>query len=214
MKRLCALVLTLPLAACSADGFHVPDLTAIFEPARPDTRPLAGPIQSVTRPSAGLPREMNVTSLVDGTRKSFSARTYANGVRVRQSNGCVWTRANDWFSPSDSWANCGESSNWHTAQAQVRQLQTIYPLREGSIGRYQRSAKSHTGRSYTRETRCEVTDAVEVLRPGRAATPAFVVECDDTRRRRTTWYAPGEGPIAFRVVHRRNGVEEAWIRND
>jgi hypothetical protein len=214
MKCLSSLLFALLLAACSAGGIQVPDLAALFEPPPPDTRALSGPIRTVTRPAAALPREMEVTSLVDGTRKTFMTQPYGNGVRVRESNGCVWTRADDWFSPSDSWANCGLSSNWHTAQARVRELNSLYPLKVGSVGRYERSAVSHTGRSYTRETRCEVTDAVEVVRRGRATTPVFVVECDDTSRRRTTWYAPGEGPIAYREVHRRNGVEEAWVRTN
>lgn len=214
MRPLIPLVLALPLAACSAGDFEMPGLTKIFEPGWPETRTLDRPLASVSQSAAVLPPEMQVTSLVDGTRKAYLAQPYGNGVRVRESSGCVWTRADDWFSPSDSWANCGSSSNWHTAQAQVRELDSLYPLQVGSTGRYERTAVSHSGRSYTRETRCEVVDAVEVLRPGRAATPAFVVECDDTSRRRTTWYARDEGPIAYREEHHRNGVEEAWLRSN
>ena len=217
MKRLCSLLVTLPLAACSTDGFELPSfssVTSLFDPTQPETQALSQPIETVSRPDFGQSDSMTVTSLTDGSAKTFSVSPYGDGVRVRQSDGCVWTRSGDWFSPSDSWANCGESRNWHTAQAQVRELDSLYPLQIGSTGRYQRSAVSHSGRSYTRETRCEVTDAVEVLRSGQAATPAYVVECDDTRRLRTTWYAPGEGPIAYRERHFRNGVEEAWVRVD
>jgi hypothetical protein len=38
------------------------------------------------------------------------------------------------------------------------------------------------------------------------------VVCRDGTRTRTTWFAPGEGPVAFRKVHDRDGVEEAWVR--
>ncbi len=217
MKRLCSLLVTLPLAACSTDGFELPSFSSVaslLDPTRPETQTLSGPIETVSRPDFGGSENITVSSLTGDGAKSFTVRPYGNGVRVSQSDGCVWTRSSDWFSPSDSWANCGDSKNWHTAQAQVRELDSLYPLKVGSTGRYQRSAVSHTGRSYTRETRCTVTDAVEVVRSGHAATPAYVVECDDSRRLRTTWYAPGEGPIAYRERHFRNGVEEAWVRVD
>ncbi len=213
MKRFRALFLALPLAACSGDGFELSSLASIFEDkSRPATQPLLEPIPAAGRPNAEEFESMTVESLIDGSDHTFTVRAYGNGIRVRESDGCAWTRAADWFSPSDSWADCGDSRNWHTAQARVRELDSLYPLKVGSIGRYQRQAVSHTGRRYSRQTRCEVTDAVELLRPGRAATPAYVVECDDSRRLRTTWYAPGEGPIAYREVHFRKGVEEAWIR--
>lgn len=214
MKRFSALLLALPLAACSVDGFELPNLARVFESPRPDTQPLSGTIRSVPQATAAALGSMKVSSLIDGSTQTYRVRPFGNGVRVRQSDGCVWTRAGDWFSPSDSWANCGDSRNWHTGQAKVRQLDSLYPLKVGSVGRYERSAVSHTGRSYTRQTRCEVTDAVEVLRPGKAATAAYVVVCNDSRRVRTTWYAPDEGPIAYREVHHRKGVEVAWLRKD
>jgi hypothetical protein len=103
-------------------------------------------------------------------------RRGSDAVRFRESDGCVSTRWGDGFARSDSWAGCADSRNWHTGRAAV----------------------SHTGRRYTRDTVCRVTDAVEVVRAGRAPTPAFVVDCDDGKRVRTTWYAAGEGPVAFR----------------
>ena len=213
MKRLLILALALPITACSAGSFQFPSL-GFGSATRPDTQALTRPIGQVARAPIDILGTMTVTNLIDGSTMSLSANAYGNGARVRESNGCVWTRANDWFSPSDSWADCGESRNWHTGEATVRQLASLYPLRVGSVGRYERQARSHTARGYTRETVCEVTDAVEVLRPGRAATPAYVVECDDSRRLRTTWYAPGEGPVAYRETHRSNGLEEAWVRTD
>ncbi|WP_299618296.1 hypothetical protein [Pelagibius sp.] len=212
MKRLCALMLVLPLAACSAGGFEFPSIASLFDTTQPETRPLTAAIAPAARPASGELRSMTVTSLLDGSRTTFSVRAYGNGIRVSESNGCTWTRARDWFSPSDSWANCGTSNNWHTAQAKVRELDPVYPLKVGEVGRYHRDAVSHSGRSYSRETRCEVTGAVELLRPGLEPTPAYVVACDDSRRIRTTWYAPGEGPVAYREEHRRHGVQEAWIR--
>ncbi|NIA72421.1 hypothetical protein HBA54_27920 [Pelagibius litoralis] len=218
MKRFLPVMLALPLAACSAGGdFQLPSissLSSVFAPASPSTQDLSGSIKPVARSAADDLSSMTVTSLMDGSRKTYTVRPYGNGIRVRESNGCVWTRSDDWFSPSDSWANCGDSKNWHTARAKVRELDSLYPLKVGSVGRYERRAVSSSGRSYTRETRCEVTNAVDVLRPGQAATPAYVVVCKDTRRTRTTWFAPGEGPIAYREVHRRNGVEVAWLRAD
>lgn len=217
MKCLLVPLIALPLAACSiADDFEIPtvsSVTSLFAPVGPETRPLTASIAPVRRPSANALSSMTVTDLKNGSRKTYAVKAYGNGVRVSEGNGCIWTRAGDWFSPSDSWSNCGSSGNWHTGQARVRELDSLYPLRVGSVGSYQRSAVSHTGRSYSRTTRCKVTDAVEVLRQAQAATPAYVVRCDDSRRVRTTWYAPGEGPIAYREVHRRNGLEEAWVRS-
>ncbi|MDJ0896085.1 MAG: hypothetical protein QNJ92_13160 [Alphaproteobacteria bacterium] len=214
MKRLYSLLLAVPLGACMSSGIGAPTVTSETDPLRPTTRPLVASLQPASRPADTELVSMTVTSLVDASTKTYSVRPYGYGVRVRESDGCAWTRALDWFSPSDSWANCGTSRNWHTAQARVRELEPLYPLKIGSVGRYERRAVSHTGRSYVRETRCEVTDAVEVLRPGQTATPAYVVECDDTKRRRTTWYAPGIGPVAYHEVHRRKGLEEAWVRSD
>ena len=222
MKTLFRLALVLPLTACSGDELSIRSLTSLFDgtgasardEGQPTTRPLDGPIEPVARPSRTDLPDMTVTSLLDGSRKHFAVERYGNGVRVRQSNGCTWTRAGDWFSPSDSWARCGESRNWHTARATVRELDSLYPLQVGSVGRYERRAVSHTGRKQSRETRCEVSDAVALLRPGREATPVFVVDCEDPRRRRTTWFAPGQGPLAFRIEHKKKGLEEAWIRTD
>lgn len=217
MKCLLAPLIALPLAACSlGDDFEIPtmaSIASIFVPVGPETRPLAASIPPVQRPASRAFSTMTVTSLEDGSRKTYSVKPYGNGVRVSEGNGCIWTRAGDWFSPSDSWSNCGSSGNWHTGQAKVRELDSLYPLRVGSVGSYQRNAVSHTGRSYNRTTRCKVTDAVEVLRQGRAAAPAYVVKCNDSRRVRTTWYAPGQGPIAYQEVHRRSGLEEAWVRS-
>ena len=217
MNRFALLLLTLPLGACATDGFDIPSFPSVasfFDSSYPEVERLDQPPRPVMQPSLDKVGSMTVTSLVDGERNTYAVSRYHNGVRVRESDGCVWTSAPNWFAPSDSWANCGDSLNWSTASAQVRELDPLYPIQIGSVGRYERKAVSNTGRTYTRETRCEVMDAVSVLRPGKAATPAFVVECKDPRRTRTTWYAPDEGPIAYRETHRRNGLQEAWLRTN
>ncbi len=217
MKRLWLPLLLLPLAACSADGFSMPSLslsslTSMFDGPRPQTRPLAAPLPPAGRPKAGELRSMTVASLTDDSTKTYTVRPYGNGVRVKESTGCTWTRAHDWFSPSDSFADCGTSSEWRTAQAEVRELAPLYPLQVGRVGRYQRRSVSRDGEVSVRDSRCEVTGAVQVIRPNAAPTPAFVVDCDDGRLRRTTWYAPGAGPLAYREIHKRKGVRQAWVR--
>ena len=213
MKQVLFALMAVPLAACATANSPLSHVVSALDPTQPTTRGLSTSMPEAVRPAGGELRSMTVTSLLDGAVTDFRIQSFGNGIRVHESNGCIWTRQLDWFSPSDSWANCGTSRNWHTAQASVRELDPLYPLRVGSVGRYERSATSHTGRSYTRETRCEVTGAVEVLRDGHAATPAYVVACDDGRRLRTTWYAPGEGPVAYREVHNKQGLQEAWVRN-
>lgn len=182
--------------------------------AAPQTRPWSGPLRPAERPSAADWRDWQVQDLLTGDRRRFRVdRLGSDEVRVADADGCVWTQSADWFAPSDSWARCGPTSDWHTAQARVRAKPGLWPLQTGARGSYRRRAVSSlTGEKSTRTTRCEVTGAEAVLRPGRPDTPAWVVVCDDKRRRSTTWFAPGEGPIAHTQVHERRGVEDAWVR--
>ncbi|MEO1331563.1 MAG: hypothetical protein AAFW46_18080, partial [Pseudomonadota bacterium] len=115
--------------------------------------------------------------------------------------------------PSDSWAGCGSSKTWHTAQATVRVIDPLYPLQVGATGVYERSATSSiTGATSVRRSTCRVTDAVAVERAAAAPTPAYVVVCDDGRIERTTWFAPGVGPVAYREARKRRGLRKAWVR--
>ena len=181
---------------------------------QPVSQKLTAPIASVKAPSRSEFSSIRARSLIDGSKFNLKVGGHKRGIKVRETGGCTWTRPADWFSPSTSWSNCGTSRNWHTATARVRVTNSLYPLKVGATGRYVRSAVSHTGRKHTRTTRCKVTKAVEVLRRGKAATPAFVVACNDGKRLRTTWYAPGIGPIAYREMHKKNGLQEAWVRTN
>lgn len=136
----------------------------------------------------------------------------ASGGRIRTEDaaGCRSTRLMDWFSPSVAWEGCGPSSKWRTGRAKVGVRDRLYPLEVGAKGRYRRWATAHTGETSVRTTDCRVTDAV-TLDLGSRRTDAFVVACDDGRIERTTWYAPGEGPLAYRETHKRRGVREAWV---
>jgi hypothetical protein len=140
----------------------------------------------------------------------LAPRRLAGGVLIVQSDGCTYRR-NDWFAPSIAWRNCGDSKQWHSGTAAVVGGEGLWPLRLGAETRFSRSATSHTGRSHARDTTCRVSETVEVLRTGHAPTPAFVVDCADGKRVRTTWWAPGEGPVAFRKTHEDKGIEELWI---
>ncbi len=190
------------------------DVVSLFGGNRPDTAAVSSTLPAVNQPSASELSGFAATSLIDGTTERFAIERVGGGIRTRQDNGCTWTRSADWFAPSDSWTRCGDSTNWHTATAQVRVIDSLYPLTVGSTGVYQRQAVSHTGRTQDRRTTCRVTGAEDVIRPGLPNTSAYVVECDDTRRVRTTWYAPGKGPIAFTQVSNSEGLEESWIRTN
>ncbi|MGM0583550.1 MAG: hypothetical protein ACQEUZ_02720 [Pseudomonadota bacterium] len=216
MRRTALALLALPLAGCAAtDGPAAPfaRLAALFEGAAPETRPLAQPPAPAARPGDRFLTSMTMTSLVDGQERHVEIRPDPDGegIRGRQENGCVWTRL-DWFAPSDSWRDCGDSSNWRAASGRTRELDPLYPLQAGATGRYAREVVSHTGREQARVTECEVTGAEAVLREGAEPAPAWVVVCSDGKRRRTTWYSPAEGPVAYRQVHPEDGVEEAWVR--
>jgi hypothetical protein len=177
----------------------------------PETGPLARPPAPIGHPGNPVARSFAVHDLPSGERRTFAATRLASDA-VRRSDGCVWTGWGDAFAPSDSWARCGDSRHWQTGRATVRPFASIWPLKLGAEGRYRRAGVSHNGRRYMRDTVCRVTDAVQVVRAGRAPTPAFVVDCDDGKRVRTTWYAAGEGPVALRQVHGGKGVEDAWVR--
>lgn len=202
------------LAACGPmERISLTAARLLDDPTKPETRRLAEPLPPLARPAAPLRDGFAYRDLLTGdTKRMAVTRLGADAVRVQQSDGCVWTRWGDWFAPSDSWAACGDSRNWHTGSAQVRVADPIWPLSVGAEGRFERRAVSHTGRTYTRETICRVRDQVAVVREGRAPTPVFVVDCADGKRVRTTWYAPGEGPVAFRKWQEGDGVEEAWVR--
>lgn len=178
----------------------------------PAARPVSEPIAIVPAPTQRHLASMEVVDLANGGSRRLEVVRYGNGVRVRESDGCVWTRDADWFSPSDSWANCGNSRNWRTAQASVTRDGSLYPLQVGSQGAYTRTATTPEGRTSTRTTSCLVTGVEAVARPGDVETPAYVVVCEDGRLRRTTWFAPQEGPVAYREEHLTRGLREAWVR--
>ncbi|MGF1659688.1 MAG: hypothetical protein ACFCUS_09680 [Rubrimonas sp.] len=212
LRRLAPFAL-LALGACAPmEGLRVAGFTLIGDGAHPQTERLAAPLRPLGRPGTPLAASFSAKDLRTGATLRFDARRYGQGVRVRQSDGCVWTRSGDWFAPSDSWANCDGGATWATGRAEVRSARSIWPLKPGAEGRWTRKAVSHTGKTYTRDTVCRVVGAEAVIRERGAKTPAHVVECSDGKRTRTTWYAPDEGPVAFRKVHAENGVEEAWVR--
>lgn len=214
MKFSAALSFAIFLGGCSLTSldFELPlDFTG---KGRPDTRSLTSALGPVNKPMLRQLRSMNVRDLLSGETRQMRISRAGNGIRVREPDGCVWTRSHDWFAPSDSFAHCGTSQDWHTAQARVLREGSLFPLQVGKSAAYERQAVSWNGKRSTRRTICEVEDAIEVLRPGQNATPALVVGCDDGRVLRTTWYAPGEGPIAYREVSRGRGVRDAWLRID
>lgn len=208
MKHLSLLLGVLPIVAAVTTGAQAAEHTF------PDARNLTTSIQTIAAPQGIEPGIFNGKSLIDGTSISLAFSDHAQGQQAHDNEGCTWTRPTDWFSPSTSWTNCGTSRNWHTATASVLVLDSLYPLEVGATGSYKRRAVSHTGREQNRITNCTVTDAVNLMRPDKDATPAFVVVCDDSKRVRTTWYSPEFGPVAYRVIHNKNGLQEAWVRTD
>ncbi|SEA98947.1 hypothetical protein [Rubrimonas cliftonensis] len=215
-RRLATALLTLSiLPACAQvdTARHMAMRFGVVE-AQPRIVALATPPAPIGKPRAPLAGDVAARDLLTGQPLTMSVARRGTEVRVRQSDGCDWSRGGDWFAPSKSWSGCGDSANWRDGAAQVRERASIWPLRIGSEGRWTRRAVSSTGRSYERETVCRVVGAEAVVRAGRAPTPAFKVVCDDGgKRTRTTWYAPEEGPVAFVQRHAQDGVEEAWVRS-
>ena len=210
--RVALLATTVLVSACSGtSGFD--SFANFLDGPRPETVETAVDLPPVTQSGANDLASFTVTSLIDGSTGTFAIQPHGSGIRARQDNGCDWTRSS-WFAPSDSWTNCGTSTNWHSAQATVRVLDPLFPLTVGSTGTFERAATSVTGRTQLRRTTCEVTGIEVVIRPGQTDMPAYVVVCDDTRRERTTWYAPDQGPVAFLQVSAQGDVEEAWIRTE
>lgn len=219
-----AFALTASLAACATDDLdHLgsrasTEAQTLFaalrgEPVAPDTRDLASASLSAASPVRPLDQAFEASDPRSGAALRFDPQSFGErGIEVTQSNGCVWRR-DDWFAPSEYWRNCGDSRDWQNGEALVSGGDGLWPLRIGAQARWTRTARSSTGRSFERVTVCSVDDAVEVLRDDHPPTPAFVVACNDGKRERTTWWAPDEGPVAFRVVHGEKGIEELWVRD-
>lgn len=214
MKPILAMSLAVVLGGCAASTIYLDLPLDFWGKGRPETRQLTADIAPVKSPMLRRLRSMQVKNLLDGEPHRLRISRVGNGIRVRETDGCVWTRSHDWFAPSDSFARCGTSKNWHTAEARVRREGSLFPLRVGNTATYEREAVSWNGKRSTRRTRCVVKDTVEVLRPGQGATPAYVVACDDGRVQRTTWYAPRKGPVAYHEIDGENRVRDAWVRID
>ena len=216
LTPLMALAAVAPLMACgSLNTLGADNSVEGRGPGWPETQIYSAALPPVERPTLAEFASMDVRTLPRGEALRLDVTPFGAGVRVRESGGCIWTRALDWFSPSDSWAFCGASKNWSTAQARVTEVQSLYPLQVGSVGVYQRQATSTaSGDISERETRCEAKASEAVRRPSGALTPAYRVECFDGRISRISWFAPGEGAIAYREAHYKRGLREAWVRVD
>ncbi|MEM6489580.1 MAG: hypothetical protein AAF677_15145 [Pseudomonadota bacterium] len=211
---LCTALVALTLAGCGPSS--VVEIGKVLEPARPGSPTIVA--RGVAMPSWPRPRrqefrDRDVRDLLTGSEVALGLSASRNRLRIVDASGCRSTRPLDWFSPSTAWEGCGTSRNWHTAEAEVTVERSIYPLQVGARGRYTRRATSHTGRTSERTTECRVRDAVTVDLGLRRAD-AFEVRCDDGRIERTTWYSPGEGPIAYREAHVERGLRKAWVRAD
>lgn len=178
-----------------------------------------GSVRSIEPAPAPRPQDWSSFKIVPigggSPQKVEIAPFGTSGVRGRFADGCVWTRQADWFSPSDSWAFCGRSDVWRTAQATVRRSGSLWPLRIGATAAYVREARSSTtGEVSRRTTNCKVIDTVGVRRFSGERESAFKVRCDDGRRVRTSWWSPDIGLLFFRQTHRSRGVERFWERVD
>ena len=109
MRAALALALIAPIAACANIGALDQLNFTSRDAAWPTTRAAEQPLPPVANPSRRHLSSMEVVDLSNGAVRRLSVSTFGNGFRVRESDGCVWTRDADWFSPSDSWANCGTS---------------------------------------------------------------------------------------------------------
>ena len=214
MKSIIALSLGVVLSGCAAGTIDLDLPLDFWGKGRPETRQLTADIAPAKSPMLRRLRSMQVKNLLDGQIHRLRISRAGNGIRVNEPDGCIWTRSQDWFAPSDSFARCGTSKDWHTAKARVRGEGSLFPLRVGNTVTYERRAVSWNGKRSIRRSRCVVDDTVEVLRPGKGATPAYVVVCNDGRVRRTTWYAPRKGPVAYHEIDRDNRVRDAWVRID
>jgi len=217
MNRLLSSVIALALVGCSAatvsTGLPFDPILTKLVPSRPDISFREVRLADQYQPVPAAFRSRRIRNLLTGREELLEIAPRGAHVAITDETGCRSIRPRDWFSPSLSWAGCGSSEEWHTAEAEVRVEDPLYPLRLGATGVYERHAVSHTGKRSTRTTTCEVTDTVAVDLGSREA-PAFVVECDDGRILRTTWYAPTEGPVAYREVHKKRGLREAWVVAD
>jgi hypothetical protein len=216
-RRLASALLALSVLPAAAEGDVARGVAIGLGVIAPTPRiaALTTPLAPLPRPPAPLEADIAATALRDGRAFTLTVEDRRGAaVRVRQSDGCAWSREGDWFTPAHGWSGCGDSDGWHDGAAQVRALASIWPLTVGAEGRWTRLAVSAAGVRYARDTACRVQAAEAVIRDGRDPTPAFKVVCDDGGRRTlTTWYAPGEGPVAFVQRDAEGRIEQAWVRS-
>lgn len=216
MIRLIALITAaLALSACMATA---PKQSAKKRTVTPGPAPFeVGPASALapaTAPSQADWATFQIRPVDGGAEERIAIEAFgASGVRGKFADGCTWTRQADWFSPSDSWAYCGKSKKWSTAQAKVTRTGALWPLTVGATAQYHREATSwSTGDVSKRTTTCTVTDAVTVRRSSGELTPTYKVDCKDGRRTRTSWWSPESGLVYYRQIHRKRGVERFWER--
>lgn len=212
--KLAALAGLLALGGCASAEFAstLDNLDKTFQGVGFE-RETAIELAPAPRPAQRFWRDIRVRDKAFGAERTIAVRPVGrDAIQATQPDGCVWTRSADWFSPSFAWSACGARADWSTAKGTVRRTGSLWPLKEGATAAYTRTVVSKTGRSSTRTTRCAVVDQVLVTRSTGAPIGAFKVVCQDGRRTRTTWWSADEGPVIYRQVHRRRGVEQFWER--
>lgn len=218
MPRSSLCLAVLALAGCAAtgdvagmaDGLMPARLVSLVDATQPAVVATGVAMPPIVAPSRSEFFDRTVENRLSGGSETLRMHASGRRIRIESAAGCRSTRLLDWFSPSVAWEGCGGSDDWRAGRAKVGVRDPLYPLEVGATGRYRRWATSHTGETSVRTTDCRVADAVTLDLGGRRAD-AFVVACDDGRIERTTWYAPGEGPVAYREAHKRRGLREAWV---
>ncbi|MEM6421159.1 MAG: hypothetical protein AAF698_01125 [Pseudomonadota bacterium] len=218
-KAVIALTLGAALSGCTGTGLSKNAVGDLFGSAfgsgegYPRIVARGVDLDPAARPGPAVFGDRWVRDLANGGEERLGLSASRRRIHLSDADGCEATRLMDWFSPSVAWSGCGNSDNWHTASAKVGVRGSLYPLRVGGRGRYERWATAHTGKTSFRTTDCVVSDAV-TLDLGRRRADAFEVRCDDGRIERITWFAPNEGPIAYREAHHSRGLRQAWVVAD
>lgn len=128
-------------------------------------------------------------------------------VTIENSRGCSYTRDQNIFAPSTSFANC----NGNTGTQTISQVEgEIWPLKLGKSQSWSLTGKNRAGDNWETTRRCEVESVERVSVPA-GEFDTYKVVCRDSWRTRTWYYAPSaNSTVLFVNQHRKRNSTTKW----
>lgn len=183
-----------------------------------EERPPSGEVAPIERPVLEPGRIREEISMIDGSARGYEVLGVLDdgSIRGRSSwkEGCKWVVPADWFSPDNSWEDCGTGS-WSTGANTVISSSgdDLWPLRDGTSAKWSYRSRRSTGEGGRNTRRCKVSGPVAItVRVG--DVNAMKVVCRDVwgggpDGETKTWYWTSEhGVVKYTRVHSKRGLED------